>query len=46
MRFQSQIYCLGYSQLQNKIYAAAENAIFSYDEISQELNTITTVQGL
>ncbi|MBV7268772.1 type IX secretion system anionic LPS delivery protein PorZ [Winogradskyella luteola] len=30
----------------NKIYAAAQNAIFEYDTLTQELNTITTVQGL
>jgi len=30
----------------NKIYAASQNAIFQYDTLTQELNTITTVQGL
>jgi len=30
----------------NKVYAAAQNAIFEYDELSLELNTITTVNGL
>jgi len=30
----------------NKIYAASKNAIFEYDELSLELNTITTVDGL
>lgn len=30
----------------NKIYAAAQNAIFEYDDLSLELNTITTVNGL
>ena len=30
----------------NKIYAASQNAIFEYDELSLELNTITTVNGL
>jgi hypothetical protein len=29
-----------------KIYAAAQNAIFQYDPSSDELKTITTVQGL
>lgn len=29
-----------------KIYAAAENAVFSYDILSAELNTITTIEGL
>lgn len=31
---------------ENKIYAAAQNAIFEYDTLSEELNTITTVEGL
>ena len=31
---------------ENKIYAAAENAIFEYDDFSGEINTITTVEGL
>lgn len=31
---------------ENKIYAAAENAIFQYDVVTGELNTITTVEGL
>ncbi|WP_299365988.1 two-component regulator propeller domain-containing protein [Winogradskyella sp.] len=30
----------------NKIYAAAQNAVFEYDLQTQELNTITTVEGL
>jgi hypothetical protein len=30
----------------DKIYAAAENAIFQYDVLTGELNTITTVEGL
>ena len=30
----------------NKIYAAAENAIFQYDIADEELKTITTVDGL
>ncbi len=30
----------------DKIYAAAENAIFEYDVFTGELNTITTVEGL
>ena len=29
-----------------KIYAAAQNAVFEYDTATQELNTITTVEGL
>ena len=29
-----------------KIYAASENAIFSYDLATNELNTITTIEGL
>ena len=31
---------------ENKIYAAAENAIFEYDVLTAELNTITTIEGL
>ena len=31
---------------ENKIYAAAENAVFVYDNLTNELNTITTVEGL
>ena len=34
------------SQGNNKIFAAAENAIFSYDLDTEELNTITTINGL
>ncbi|QRM88543.1 ABC transporter substrate-binding protein [Lacinutrix sp. WUR7] len=34
------------SQGNNKIYAAAENAIFSYDIETNEIETITTVNGL
>ena len=30
----------------SKFYAASENAIFSYDPLSNELSTITTVNGL
>jgi hypothetical protein len=30
----------------NKIYAAGENAIFEYDVLTAQLNTITTVEGL
>ncbi|WMI69228.1 two-component regulator propeller domain-containing protein [Mangrovimonas sp. YM274] len=30
----------------DKIYAASENAIFIYDESNQELETVTTVEGL
>ena len=30
----------------SKFYAASENAIFSYDPLTNELNTITTVNGL
>ncbi|WP_426431694.1 ABC transporter substrate-binding protein [Winogradskyella sp. HB-48] len=30
----------------NKIYAAAQNAVFEYDTLTQEINTITTVEGL
>ena len=29
-----------------KIYASADNAIFSYDIVSQDLETITTIEGL
>jgi ligand-binding sensor domain-containing protein len=31
---------------QEKIYAASENAIFSYDIITEELKTISTINGL
>ncbi len=31
---------------ENKIYAAAQNAVFEYDVLTNELNTITTVEGL
>ncbi|WP_400076106.1 ABC transporter substrate-binding protein [Winogradskyella sp. R77965] len=31
---------------ENKIYAAAQNAIFEYDVLTAETNTITTVEGL
>ena len=34
------------SQGNNKIFAAAENAIFTYDLETEELNTITTINGL
>lgn len=30
----------------NKVYAASENAIFSYDEQTKEINEITTINGL
>ena len=30
----------------NKIYAAAQNAVFEYDALTEEINTITTVEGL
>lgn len=30
----------------NKIYAASENAIFTYDLLTSELNTISTIEGL
>ncbi len=31
---------------ENKFYAASENAIFSYDPLSNELSTISTINGL
>lgn len=31
---------------ENKIYAAAENAVFEYNVLTSELNTISTVEGL
>ena len=31
---------------ENKIFAAAQNAIFEYDDLLGELNTITTIEGL
>ena len=34
------------SQGNDKIYAASENAIFTYDLSTQELNTISTINGL
>ena len=34
------------SQGNDKIYAAAENAVFSYDLSTQEIETISTVNGL
>lgn len=34
------------SQSDTKIYAASENAIFSYDVATHELQTITTIDGL
>ncbi len=34
------------SQGNNKIFAAAENAVFTYDLETEELNTITTINGL
>ncbi|WP_138432350.1 type IX secretion system anionic LPS delivery protein PorZ [Winogradskyella algicola] len=30
----------------NKIYAAAQNAVFEYDTLTEEIATITTVEGL
>ena len=30
----------------NKIYAAAQNAVFEYDTLTEEIKTITTVEGL
>ena len=30
----------------DRIYAAAQNAVFEYDILTQEINTITTVEGL
>ncbi len=30
----------------DKLYAASENAVFTYDLITSEINTITTIQGL
>lgn len=30
----------------NKIYVAAQNAVFEYDALTEEINTITTVEGL
>ena len=34
------------SQGNDKIYAASENAVFTYDVISEEINTISTINGL
>lgn len=34
------------TQSESKIYAASENAIFSYDVTTTELQTITTIEGL
>lgn len=34
------------TQNQNKLYAASENAIFVYDTETQEIETLTTVNGL
>ena len=34
------------SQGNDKIYAASENAIFTYDLSTQELTTISTINGL
>jgi len=34
------------SQGDDKIYAASENSVFTYDLSTQELNTITTINGL
>ena len=34
------------SQGNGKIYAASENAIFTYDVVSEEINTISTINGL
>ena len=30
----------------NKIYAAAQNAVFEYDTLTEEITTVTTVEGL
>ena len=30
----------------NKVYAAAQNAVFAYDTLTDEISTITTVEGL
>ena len=30
----------------DKIYAAAQNAVFEYDTLTEEIKTITTVEGL
>jgi sugar lactone lactonase YvrE len=35
-----------FSQSETKVYAAAENAIFSYDKFSNQIATISTIQGL
>ena len=34
------------AQSETKLYAASENAVFSYDLITNELKTITTIEGL
>ena len=34
------------SQGNDKIYAAAENAIFTYDLSTQEIETVSTINGL
>ena len=34
------------TQSETKIYAASENAIFSYDVATQEIQTLTTINGL
>ena len=34
------------SQGNDKIYAASENAIFTYDLVTNEINTISTINGL
>ena len=30
----------------DKVYAASENAVFSFDLLTNEINTITTIEGL
>ncbi|WP_375237797.1 ABC transporter substrate-binding protein [Aurantibacter sp.] len=35
-----------FSQSETKLYVSAENAIFSYDKLSNEITTISTIQGL
>lgn len=40
--FQVNDVCVG----QNKIYGAAQNAVLEYDTLTNEINTITTIEGL
>jgi len=44
--FFSYVSVKGISQGNDKIYAAAENAIFTYDLSTEELSTISTINGL